>query len=271
MNYTECRLLLIDKRINMKRIIAFIILLFTTYGIILAQGETVAQQARLAYDSAQYHKTIEILEKEREAQIANNLESADLYYNLGNAYYRVDNLAKARLNYERAALLNPGDSDIKGNIEFIKTKIEDKIPVADSFFLGVWFRAVQNWFSSNGWAKIAVISFLLFIACLSVFFFSRKEISKKISFYCGIIFITFIIFANIFSYNQKKRIEIRDTAIIMTGAASVLSAPDSNSKELFILHAGTKVTITKEDRYWFEIEIDNGSVGWIQRDKLEII
>ena len=255
----------------MRRIIASIILFFAVYSLAWSQSETIAQQARLAYDNAQYNKAIEILENERDAQIANRHESADLYYNLGNAYYRAGNIAKARLNYERAALFNPGDRDIKENIRFIKSKIEDKIPVADSFFIGVWFRAVQDWFSSNGWAKIAITSFVLLIISLSIFFLVKKEVVKKASFYCGILFITFIVFANVFSYRQKKQIEVRDTAIIVADAASILSAPDSNSSELLILHAGTKVTITKEDRYWLEVEIDNGSIGWIQRDKIEII
>lgn len=253
----------------MKRIIFTIILIVAV--CMTGWAQSTAEQARLAYDSAQYHRAIEILEKESAAQKKAGLESANLYYNLGNAYFRTDNIAKARLNYERAALLDPGDKDIQRNINFIKTRIEDKIPIADSFFLSVWFTSVQNWFSSNGWAKIGVISFLLFIACLALFFFSKKEILKKVSFYSGLILIIFIIFANIFSYNQKKRVEERNTAIILSGAAPVLSSPDTNSKELFVLHAGTKVIITKEDRNWLEIEIDNGSIGWIQREKLEII
>jgi SH3-like domain-containing protein len=94
---------------------------------------------------------------------------------------------------------------------------------------------------------------------------------KKTAFYVSIVLIIVVIFANIFSFRQKNRIEHRDTAIIMAASVPMASSPDINSKELTILHAGTKVSITKEDRNWLEVEIDNGTVGWIQRDKLEII
>ncbi len=227
--------------------------------------------ATAAYNDGRYYEAIEILENEKKDQLTKGLESTALYYNLGNAYFRVGDLAHARLNYEKALLLDPGDRDTRHNIEYISTKIDDKILVADTFFLNIWFRAVQNLFSSNTWAVIAVVCCLLFIACLAVFFFSRRILMKKTAFYIGIVMIIVVVFSNIFTFAQKHKIEERDTAIVMVGSAPIVSSPDINSKELFVLHAGTKVSVTKEDRNWYEIEIDNGSVGWIQKDKLEII
>lgn len=268
---------------TMKRIILSITLLFTVFSVAVAQDSLAVSQpqalpaqsgsesAKTEYDEGAYPKAIELWEKEMNEQKALGRESSDLYYNLGNAYFRLNNLAKSRLYYERALLLNPGDRDIRHNIDYLSTKIEDKILVADTFFLSIWFNAIQNIASSNGWATTAIISFLLLIACLVIFFFTKMINIKKVAFYVGLVFVVIVIFANIFAYRQKQRVEVRDTAIIMTGSASVVSSPDMNSKELFILHAGTKVTITKEDRSWLEIEIDNGSVGWIMREKIEII
>lgn len=259
-------------------IISFLFLTIATLNLtaqdstaVSTTNATVGMQAIDAYNNSDYRKVIELLEKEKEEQKAKGLESSELYYNLGNAYFRVNDIAHARLNYERALLLDPGDRDIRHNIEYVTTKIEDKILVADTFFLGIWFRAVQSLFSSNVWAVTAVVCFILFIGCLVIFFFGRYMNIKKISFYAGIVLLVIIIFANIFSYNQKKSVEHRDTAVIMVGSASIYSSPDSNSKEITILHSGTKITVTKEDRNWLEIEMDNGSIGWIQRDKLEII
>lgn len=234
-------------------------------------NQTISDQAVTLYNDGDFRKAIAILEQERKEQLAKGVESADLYYNLGNAYFRVNDLAHARLNYERALLLEPGDRDTRHNIEYLSTKLEDKILVADTFFLSIWFDAVQNLFNSNTWSTISVVGFILFIACLTVFFFSKLITMKKAAFYAGIVLIVVIIFANVFSFRQKKRIEHRNTAIIMTGSASMVSSPDINSKVLTVLHSGTKVTITKEDRSWLEIEIDNGTVGWIQKEKLEII
>ena len=269
----------------MKRIILSYLLLLTAFATSYAQdsvppvkkdsvamtGASVAEQAAALYNEADFRKAIELLEKEKNEQLAKGLESAELYYNLGNAYFRVNDLAHARLNYERALLLDPGDRDTKHNIDYLSTKLEDKILVADTFFLSIWFNAVQNLFSSNAWAKIAVVCFLLLIASLVAFFFSKLIIVKKTAFYAGVVLIVIVIFANIFTFRQKEKIENRSTAVVMAGSAPMVSSPDINSKELTVLHAGTKVRVTKEDRNWLEIEIDNGTIGWMQKDKLEII
>lgn len=224
-----------------------------------------------AYNAGDFAKAIELFEAEVSKNKKSGLESAAVLYNLGNAYFRNHALGKARLNYERAALLDPSDRDTQHNIRYVSTQIEDKILEVDTIFLSTWFKAVQNLFTSNTWAGVGVFFFLILVACLFVFFFSQIVLVKKISFYVGIVVVIFCIFANIFSYRQKQELENRDTAVIMDAAVSVVSSPDINSKELFKLHVGTKVRITKDDRNWLEIEIDNGSVGWVQRDKIEII
>lgn len=274
----------------MKRIIILFLLsaipLFVCFGQNTTGQDTIKQEvtepqdikennvaglAAAAYNDGNFEKAIELLEKEKNDYKAKGLESADLYYNLGNAYFRNRDIAHALLNYERALLLNPGDRDTKHNIEYVSTFVEDKILIADDFFLTTWLSYLQHNFSANTWATIAVVSFLLLIGCLFLFFFGKSITVKKTSFYVGIAMIVLVISSNIFTYRQKAEIEHRTTAIIMAGSVSIKSSPDINSKELFILHSGTKVRITKEDRRWLEIEIADGNVGWIQRDALEII
>lgn len=256
----------------MKQIILSFILLLTVSANSWSQDSiNVSQQAVDAYNKGNFKKAIELLESKKDSELSKGLESSDLYYNLGNAYFRDNQLAKARLYYERALLINPGDRDTKHNIDYITTQIEDKIVVADTFFLGIWFRAAQNLFSSNGWARFAIISFIMFMISLAAFFFGRELVIKKAAFYTGVVMLVLLIFANIFSYNQKSKLEHHDTAIIMNVSTPIYTSPDVNSKELFNLNSGTKVLINKEDRTWIEIEIDNGSIGWVQRDKIEII
>lgn len=274
----------------MKRIIILFLLsaipLLVCFGQDIAGQDTIKQEvaepqdikennvaglAASAYNDGNFEKAIELLEKEKSEYKAKGLESADLYYNLGNAYFRNRDIAHALLNYERALLLNPGDRDTKHNIEYVSTFVEDKILVADDFFLTTWLGYLQHNFSANTWATIAIVSFLLLIGCLFLFFFGKNITIKKASFYVGIVMIVLVVSSNIFTYRQKSEIEHRTTAIVMAGSVSVKSSPDINSKELFILHSGTKVKITKEDRRWLEIEIADGNVGWIQRDALEII
>lgn len=229
------------------------------------------QAAITAYNEGDFYTAANLLSREIKRAKEEGKESADLYYNLGNVYFRINELGQARLNYERAALLSPSDRDIRHNIDYVMTRIEDKILEVDTLFLSVWFNAVQNWFDTNTWAVTGVVLFVLFIFCLVAFFFSKQILIKKISFYIGIVLVLLVLLSNIFAYKQKRKLDERDTAIIMAASVSVVSSPDINSKELFRLHVGTKVQITKDDRNWLEIELDNGSVGWIQRDKLEII
>ena len=238
---------------------------------VLKSDNDSVQAAIVAYNEGDFKVAIGLLEREIKRIQQEGKASAHLYYNLGNAYFRVQELGLARLNYERAALLAPSDRDIQHNIEYVTTRIEDKILEVDTLFISAWFNAMQNWFNTNTWAIIGVVVFFIFMGCLVAFFFTRQILIKKIAFYAGIVFAIFILFANIFAYRQKNKLEERNTAIITAPAVSVVSSPDINSKELFRLHVGTKVRITKDDRNWLEIELDNGSVGWIQRDKLEII
>jgi len=238
---------------------------------VLATAQNVSEESGKAYQEGDFNKAVELLEAEMKAQKEKGLESAGLYYNLGNAYFRDNEVAKALLYYEKALLINPGDRDIRHNIEYARTRIEDKIVSVDTFFLQSWFEGIQNMQSSNAWANLAIVLFLIFMVSLGFFFFTKHIKVKKAVFYVGIIAFAFLIFANIFSVRQKNKLTNRDTAIIMAGSVSVKNSPDNSSKELFIIHSGTKVKINKEDGKWMEIEIENGNVGWMTRDQLEII
>ena len=243
----------------------------TVAGESTSNGQATVDAAMKAYQEGDFEKAAELFEAEVKIQREKGLESAELYYNLGNAYFRDNEIAKALLYYEKAQLIDPGDRDIRNNIEYARTRIEDKIIGVDTFFLQSWFDAVQNMLGSNAWANISIVLFLILMAALSMFVFTRYITVKKAAFYAGIVVIVLLIFTNVFSVRQKYKLTNRDTAIIMAGSVSVKSSPDSSSKELFVIHSGTKVRINKEDGRWLEIEIENGNVGWMTREQLEII
>lgn len=268
MQLEKWKILELKSKVAMKQLLISFLIIISTFGI---SAQNVAEQAAKAYQEGDFRDAITLLEGEIKAQKEQGKVSSELYYNLGNAYFRVNEVPQAILNYERAQLYNPGDRDIKHNIEYAQTKIEDKILTADNFFLKMWFEGVRDLLPSNSWAVLSIVFFVLFIGSLFLFFFSAKLTLKKTGFYTGIVLFGLLIFTNVFAYTQKKNVENRDTAIIMAGSAPVVSSPNTTSKELFILHAGTKVTITKVDGTWYEIEIADGSVGWIQEDKFEII
>jgi tetratricopeptide (TPR) repeat protein len=253
----------------MKSIFLTIILALAWTTAMLAQ--TPSKQAVEAYQAKKFDKAVELLQREVDIHKKLGQESAALYYNLGNAYFRADEMAKAILYYERALLLDPGNRDIRHNIAYVNTRIEDKIVKAENIFIEDWFDSIENIFSSNTWAVFAVAAFLLTIASCFFFFFGKHIWIKKTAFYSGLVSIAFVVLFNIFAFGQKSDVVSKNTAIIMAPSTQVLSSPDEKSKDLFNLHAGTKVKINKTDGQWFEIEIENGNVGWIQSNKLEII
>ena len=229
------------------------------------------KEAADAYRTGDFAQSIELYENIINNHLLQGEESAELYYNLGNAYFRDNQLGKAILNYERALLLDPGDGDTRHNLRFANLSTEDKIDSSQDLFFVNWFRGLQNMFNSNTWASIAIAFFILFLICIAIYLFVKILWARKASFFTGIVFLILLVVANVFAFRQKDLRKNHKTAIVMAGAAQVMSSPDNNSNEVFQLHEGTKVSITDTDGNWFEIEIANGSVGWLYKESVEII
>ncbi|MDD2436148.1 MAG: tetratricopeptide repeat protein [Massilibacteroides sp.] len=249
----------------MKKIILF---LFTfLFSVSLMGQDNAIKEAETVYRKEDYSKAIELY---------NNIlktrgSSADIYYNLGNAYYKAGKTASAILNYERALLLNPGDPDIRFNLNIARQKTIDRIEPIGQFFLAKWFDTVQNIFSVDSWGTIGIISFILFIGCLILFFFSKWLRLKKIGFYVGLFLLVLVVLSNVFGVNQKHRLMSRTSAIVFTPTVTVKSSPDVSGTDLFVIHEGTKVVVRTTLGDWSEIELENGNVGWMPSKDIEKI
>lgn len=249
----------------MKKIVIY--LLFAFVGMTMAYGQESLTQANEAYAQEDYIKAIELYEQTaREHGV-----SSDLYYNLGNAYYKHNEFAKAILNYERALLLNPGDEDARFNLDMANTRIVDKIDPVGRFFLSVWFDSLRSFLSSNTWAIIGVVTFLLFIVGCYLYLFSRVVVVKKIGFFGGIVILLISIMANWFAWGLSDKVENRDAAIVFAPTVSVKSSPAESGTDLFVLHEGTKVLIMSKVGEWFEVKISDGNRGWLPASTIEII
>ena len=199
-------------------------------------------------------------------------ESADVYYNLGNSYYKINEIAKAILNYEKALLLQPGNGDIRANLEIARGKTVDKVEVVPEIFFVTWTKALINSMSVDSWAIWGIVSFLLLIVSLYFFIFSKQVVLKKVGFIAGIIFLIVVVMANVFASKQKEELLNRDTAIIMSPSVTVRSTPSENGTSLFILHEGRKVNIKDDSmKDWKEIRLEDGKVGWVPVGSIEII
>jgi tetratricopeptide (TPR) repeat protein len=252
---------------SVKAYIALIFAFACSFSAI-AETTSVAEQA---FRDGDFARSAELFEQIIAQGIAENKESAQLYYNLGNAYFRQNELGKAILNYERAFLLNPGDSDIRHNLRFARAHTTDRIEQSGNALVTNWVNSIRNLFSSNRWAAAGITFFLLFLGCIAVFMFVRLVWARKTAFYAGIVIFFLMIAANTFSFRQKNERINRDFAIVMLSGISIQASPDASSSELFRLHEGTKVRIRNSDGNWYEIEIDNGSVGWTLKQNVERI
>ena len=207
-----------------------------------------------------------------ESILANQGESADIYYNLGNSYYKMDNIAKAIVNYEKASVLNPGNGDIRFNLELAQSKTVDKVTPMSEVFLITWFKSLTNTMSEKGWAKMGIITFILMLLCMALYFFGKKIALKKIGFIAALCLLLVCILSNVFASSQKNKAQSHSTAIIMAPSVTVKSTPNEGGTDLFILHEGRKVNIKDNTmREWKEIQLEDGNAGWVPASVIEII
>jgi len=245
----------------------FILLLLQIVSFSLIAQDADLQPAAEAYSKGEYAQAVKLYED----MLQTSGESAKVYYNIGNCYYKMGKIPSAIINYERALLLNPSDKDARFNLEIAKLQTTDKIDTVDKFFLAEWIEALQNIFDTDTWSKIGIMTFLLLIGSLVLFFFSRKIILKKAGFYTGIVWLVFCIAANYFAYSQKQKLADRNYAIVFAPTVTIKSSPDNSGNDLFLLHEGTKVLIKSKLGEWSEIQIASGNVGWIRNSDLEVI
>ncbi|WP_195332693.1 tetratricopeptide repeat protein [Bacteroides salyersiae] len=220
-----------------------------------------------AYMKNDYASAIQIYEA-----LLNRGEAADIYYNLGNSYYKAGDIAKAILNYERALLLQPGNGDIRANLEIARLKTVDKVePVPEIFFVS-WTKSLINSMSVDSWAVCGVVCFILLIVSLYLFIFSKQIVLKKAGFISGIVFLAVTILANVFANQQKDELTNRNSAIVINPSVTVRSTPSESGTSLFILHEGHKVGVKDGSmKDWKEIRLEDGKVGWVPASAIEII
>ena len=190
--------------------------------------------------------------------------SPDLYHNLGNAYYKSNDLPGAILNYERALKINPGNQDVIYNLSIARSKLKDKYePIPQIFYLR-WFENLRNSLNMNTWASLLILFLFCFCSSLILYFLATNNIRKKVALYSVILAITFSIISFVMARSLYKVYTSSEYAIVFSESLSVKSFPSYNSKGLFIIHAGTKVKlIRKSDDDWISIRTEDGAEGWI--------
>lgn len=198
--------------------------------------------------------------------------SAEVYYNLGNAYFRSDSIPQAILAYERAALINPGNSYIRFNLQFARGKTIDKVAEPDEMFFISWFRSAANLATVDGWATMVLFSAALLGCFILLYFFSSRILVRKVGFGCAIAFAILFVLSNIFALYQKNALTSKEGAIIMAPAANLKKTPIRSGADEAVLHEGTRVDIADRSiKGWLGVKLADGREGWIEENTVEEI
>lgn len=197
--------------------------------------------------------------------------SSNLYFNIGNAYFKLEEYPKAILYYERAKVLSPSDEDINANLEMAKEFTVDKIEPVPEFIFNTWFRNFNYSLSSDGWAWTGFACFLLTAFFVLAYFFGPGSRFRKLSFFLSIaVFAAGIISVSLAAV-QMHDYRDNSSAIVMAPVSPVKSSPDDNGKNLLILHEGAKVYVMEDLVTWKRVELQDGRQGWIKGDNIEVI
>lgn len=211
------------------------------------------------YMNQEFEKAIQLYEQ----VISSGLESAQLYYNLGNACFKTMDTPRAMLFYERAKLLAPHHEDIDFNIRVARQFIVDNIEELPQPFFVRWRTSVVNMAPADTWARISIAGFMAFLLLLGAFFFSALSWVKRLTFWCAILLVTLSAFSFSFANHQKKALVERNHGIIFSPRVAVKSSPSTTGTDLFLIHEGLKVQITDSLNSWKEIRIPDGNKGWL--------
>ncbi len=259
----------------MKRYI-FLIIILTAISPRFGFAQT-AQQAAAAYANKNYPEAIELYQQLSKEQGV----SSELYYNLGNAYYRNGDNGNAVLYYERSLRLNPRNKEAQANLDFLQTKLKDRFGT-DENILATWIREFRNLLSSNGWTILGMVSFALFILGVAAYFFGKAIGLRKVGFFGGAFFAFVCIAANIFAYNARAAATDNSYAVVLSDStmlSTVSRAPVGRNETAFVLHEGTKIkkldslrnVENGDSSIWYRIRTSDRQEVWIDGKAIEEI
>ena len=198
--------------------------------------------------------------------------SSEIYYNLGNAYYRTDNITQALLAYERALQLSPGDNDIRFNLQYARSKTIDKITPETEMFFVTWYHSLVNFTSVDRWANTAIVSIVMALLLILVFLFAPQMWARKSGFYGSAAFLLLFAFANLFAFQQKHELETKQGAIVIAPTVNVKKTPAASGTDVFVIHEGTRVDIKDRGmKQWRGIKLADGREGWLKTSQIEEI
>lgn len=255
------------KKSNKAKASGFSFVLMILMLMPLSANAITKQNADVEYAKGNYQQAIKDYQ-----EILKTGVSSEIYYNLGNAYYRTDNITQALLAYERALQLSPGDNDIRFNLQYARSKTIDKITPETEMFFVTWYNSLVNFTSVDRWANTAIISIVMALLLILVFLFAPQMWARKSGFYGSAVFLLLFAFANLFAFQQKHELETKQGAIVIAPTVNVKKTPAASGTDVFVIHEGTRVDITDRGmKQWRGIKLADGREGWLKTSQIEEI
>lgn len=232
-----------------------------------AASQNIKANADAAYRTSDYQKAILLYQQALQQGV-----SATLYNNIGNAYYRVDNIPMAILYYEKARKLEPMNESIIHSLEIARNKTIDKLPPESEMFFVQWYRALRNMQTIDGWATMAIASLIVSLLLFLCYLFIDNMAVRHISFYGSFVLIVLFAVSNLFAWQKKSDILTHYYAVVMSKEVTVKSSPTLKSPDACLIHEGTCVRITDDEmKGWYGIRLSDGREGWVEsKDMKEI-
>lgn len=232
-----------------------------------SQNNVLFENATKAYNNGKYEDAVEnylkILENEE--------HSASLYYNLGNSYYKLNQIAPSIYYYEKALLLTPNDSEIKNNLSFARNMALDSFNEIPENAITKMYSNIVGKLSFDQWSFLAVGLILLFVFSYIAFYYFRYPFQKRAAFVTSIFAIISAVIVLFLAYMRYDDFKSMNPAIIFVEEVTTKSEPNNRSTPVFTLHEGAKVNVTEELNNWKKIELIDGKTGWIPEEDLKLI
>ena len=247
-----------------------IIVLFICFlgSISFAQSNQRFEEANTLYNDGKYAEAIE----KYESILDTGEHSAALYYNLGNAHYKLNHIAPTIYNYEKALILNPNDKDIKNNlVGYAQNMTIDAIETVPQVGFAKIINNLVNTFNADTWAIMAIVAVFVFVLLFLMYHFSYATSRKRIAFIVSVVSLFFACFAVAMAF-QKASLDKKDNpAIVFAQETRVKAEANKTSEEVFRLHEGTKVQVLESYKDWKKIQLSDNSTGWIPAQDIKII
>ncbi len=251
----------------MKKFSFALVVFALSFKVCLGNGNNMLDSANRAYAQKKYSYAITLYE----GILKNGLIAPELYFNLGNAYYKSKNIPKAILNYERARKIEPDDEDIMINLKIANSQTTDRIENPHEEIIKVWKRHFFGLSTERGWSFYSIGFFIIGIGFILLYLISSRILIRQISFTLGGVFLLLTISTSLIAWDKCSSAALHTEAIIMAPNITAKGSPDEKGTDLFILHEGAKVTLLQTNGNWQEVRLANGTAGWLPESAFEAI